>query len=230
MSQYKKSYHRAGSSSRKKSIGNTLIGLFVGLIIGIIIAAAVVWYIQKTPAPFATPQGPAPTARNVESPGQPATPAPLPGKPGDKPDLTFYKILSGKAEAVPDSAGTNTTETKTTESKTPEIKPAEIKAAETKIAETKSTDAKSSEVAKVDSKLKEVVYLQTGSFQNASEADNQKARLAMMGSEASVQQVMLQEKVWYRVRLGPFSSINDVNNMRSELAKQGIPASVVKKD
>ena len=78
--------------------------------------------------------------------------------------------------------------------------------------------------------LKEAVYLQTGSFQNAGDADNLKAKLAMLGAEASIQQVMLQEKVWYRVRLGPFKKMDEVNNMRSDLAKQGIEAKVVKKD
>ena len=72
--------------------------------------------------------------------------------------------------------------------------------------------------------------MQTGSFQNAGDADNQKAKLALMGVEASIQQVMLQDKVWYRVRLGPFKKIDDVNSMRSDLAKQGIEASLVKKD
>ena len=51
-----------------------------------------------------------------------------------------------------------------------------------------------------------------------------------MGVEASVQQVMLQEKVWYRVRLGPFKKMDEVTSMRSDLARQGIEANVVKKD
>jgi len=62
------------------------------------------------------------------------------------------------------------------------------------------------------------------------DADNQKAKLAMLGIEAAVQQVMVQEKVWYRVRLGPFRKMEDVNRMRSELAGQGLEANVVKKD
>jgi len=81
-----------------------------------------------------------------------------------------------------------------------------------------------------DALLAEPVYLQTGSYQNAGDADNQKARLAMMGAEATIHQVMLQDKVWYRVRLGPFRKMDEVTSLRSELAKQGIEANVVKKD
>ena len=72
--------------------------------------------------------------------------------------------------------------------------------------------------------------MQTGSFQNAADADNQKAKLAMMGVEASVQQVMLQDRVWYRVRLGPFRKVEELNAMRADLSRQGIDANIVKKD
>ncbi|MQM29727.1 MAG: hypothetical protein CRU78_03915 [Candidatus Accumulibacter phosphatis] len=78
--------------------------------------------------------------------------------------------------------------------------------------------------------LKKPIYLQAGSFQNMAEADNQKARLALMGVEARIQQVMLQDKVWYRVRLGPYPRMDEVSILRGELARQGIDARVVKKD
>lgn len=194
------------SSSRKKSGGNTLVGLFVGLVIGVLGAAGVVWYIYKTPAPFSNKGQPPPqSAATQQGAGGTTAPITLPGKPGDpipqngdKPRFDFYKILPGNAEAIPDP------------------KPAEAKAGDSKGKNEK------------DGLLSEPVFLQTGSFQNAGDADNQKAKLAMMGTEASVQQVMLQDKVWYRVRLGPFKKMAEVNNTRSELAKQGIEANVVK--
>ena len=196
-------------SSRHKSGGNTLVGLFVGLVIGVLGAAAVVWYIYKTPAPFSNkgqpPAAPTPAPQNG------ATPMALPGKPGDpipqggdKPRFDFYKILPGNAEAIPDP------------------KPADGKGGESKGKNEKS------EKNEKDALLSDPVFLQTGSFQNAADADNQKAKLAMMGAEASVQQVMLQEKVWYRVRLGPFRKTAELNSARAELAKQGIEANVVK--
>jgi cell division protein FtsN len=92
--------------------------------------------------------------------------------------------------------------------------------------------AKSAEGAKgsKEATLKEPIYLQAGSFQSASEADNQKAKLALLGAEARIQQVMLQDKVWYRVRLGPYHKIDDVNHLRADLARQGIDANLVRKD
>jgi cell division protein FtsN len=199
------------STSRKKSGGNTLVGLFIGLVIGVIGAAGVVWFIFKTPAPFSNKGQPAPQSAATQQGA--SAPMALPGKPGDpipqngdKPRFDFYKILPGNSEATPDS------------------KSGDAKG---------KNDKEKAEKDKADKNekeglLSEPVFLQTGSFQNAGDADNQKAKLAMMGVEASVQQVMLQEKVWFRVRLGPFKKSAEVNSTRSELAKQGIEANVVK--
>ena len=213
----------AAAASRKRSGGGTLLGLFIGLVIGVLIAAAVVWYIFKTPAPFvskapppASTTAPPPASAPAQAAGSAPAPMALPGKPGDpvpangeKPRFDFYKILPGNADAIPDP-------------QQPEAKPREAKTPETKAAEPVKE--------KSESALKDPVYLQTGSFQSAADADGQKAKLALMGVEASVQQVMLQDKVWYRVRLGPFKKVDEVNAMRSDLAKQGIEANVVKKD
>jgi cell division protein FtsN len=198
--------------AKKKSHGGTLVGLFIGLVFGIVGAAAVVWYINKMPTPFnkqvTQPQGGPAKPENGKAPASGAqanTPAPLPGKPGDpvpEKRFQFYDILPGKAEAKVDSSA----------------KP-----------DQKDTKPEGKEKEK-ESALKDPVFLQAGSFQNADDADNQKARLALLGLEASIQQVMLQDKVWYRVRLGPYLKIDDVNRVRSELAKQGVDVAVAKKD
>jgi cell division protein FtsN len=194
--------------TKKKSHGGTLVGLFIGLVFGIVGAAAVVWYINKMPTPFnkqVTQQQSAKPAENGKGQASaPAAPAPLPGKPGDpvpEKRFQFYDILPGKAEAKVDPAAT--------------AKPDQKDGKESKDKEPAA---------------KETIFLQAGSFQTPGDADNQKARLALLGMEASIQQVMLQDKVWYRVRLGPYAKIDEVNKVRSELAKQGIEAAVAKKD
>jgi len=205
------------SGNRKKSGGGTLIGLFLGLVIGVVAAAGVVWYINKSPTPFADKGQRPPSSATPASPDGSPAPLALPGKPGDpvpaptatddgKPRFDFYKILPGNAEAIPDPKADAANQTAQKQSDTEKEKQAK------------------------EGALKDPVYLQTGSFQNAADADNQKAKLALMGAEASVQQVMLQDKVWYRVRLGPFKKQDEVNNMRAELSSQGIEANIVKKD
>ncbi len=76
---------------------------------------------------------------------------------------------------------------------------------------------------------KDSYFLQAGSFQNPADADNLKARLALMGMEANVEPANLAEKgVWYRVRLGPFTRIDEINRLRQQLAQNGVDASLVR--
>lgn len=75
----------------------------------------------------------------------------------------------------------------------------------------------------------ETLYLQVGSFQKAEEADNLKAKLALMGIEAGIQAVDVPEKgKLHRVRIGPFKKPEDMNRSRAMLAENGIQARVVK--
>jgi cell division protein FtsN len=192
----------------KKARGGTLIGMFIGLVLGVVMAAGVVWYMNRTPMPFVTKSlQPPPKTETAPANGdarQPAQPLALPGKPGDplpEKRFQFYDILPGKADAVPGA------------------KPAD--------AEAKKEEPKK-EARKDESK--QPLFLQAGSFSKPKEADNLKASLALMGLEASVQQVMVQDKTYYRVRLGPYNRIDDVNKVRADLAKAGIDASLVKKE
>jgi cell division protein FtsN len=76
---------------------------------------------------------------------------------------------------------------------------------------------------------KDVYFIQAGSFQNPAEADNQKARLAILGFESSVEPANLPDKgTWYRVRLGPYKKVDELNRVRQQLAQNGIEASLIK--
>ena len=72
------------------------------------------------------------------------------------------------------------------------------------------------------------LFLQAGSFSTPEDADNQKAKLAFMGIEAVIQQVMIQDKTLYRVRVGPYTRIDELNKVRAQLAKSGIDAQLSK--
>ncbi|OAI51890.1 hypothetical protein AYO46_07030 [Betaproteobacteria bacterium SCGC AG-212-J23] len=76
---------------------------------------------------------------------------------------------------------------------------------------------------------KDVYFIQAGSFQNPADADNQKARLAILGFESSVEPANLPDKgTWYRVRMGPYQKLDEINRIRQSLAQSGIEASLVK--
>jgi len=76
---------------------------------------------------------------------------------------------------------------------------------------------------------KDVYFIQAGSFQSPADADNQKARLASLGCESSVEPANLPDKgTWYRVRMGPYSKVDEINRIRQSLAQNGIEANLVK--
>ena len=76
---------------------------------------------------------------------------------------------------------------------------------------------------------REIFFLQAGAFQSAPDADNLKARLALMGMEATVQTTTLPDKgVWHRVRVGPYTTVDDLNRARDTLKQSGIDTTLIK--
>ena len=73
----------------------------------------------------------------------------------------------------------------------------------------------------------ESYYLQAGSFQKKEDADNMKAKLAMIGLESEIQTGAGGESK-YRVRIGPYPSENDLGKIRDELQQNGIASTTVK--
>jgi cell division protein FtsN len=71
--------------------------------------------------------------------------------------------------------------------------------------------------------------LQAGSFRTREQADQLRARLALLGVETDVQTVTVDNKqTWHRVRVGPFQNLRDLNTARSLLKKNGIEAILIR--
>ena len=66
--------------------------------------------------------------------------------------------------------------------------------------------------------------LQAGAFERSADADDLKARIAMSGESARVEQAEVNGKTMYRVRLGPFDGAAAADRARANLAGQGIQA------
>ena len=148
----------------KKSHGGTLVGLFVGLVLGIVGAAAVVWYINKMPTPFAAgaaagsakPEngktaGQGPACRASAAAGQ----ARRPGT-GKAVPVLRHTARQGRGLSTRRQAG------------------AEEAKADAKI--DGKTDGKDKEPA-----IKEPIFLQAGSFQTAGDADKPEGEACVNG-------------------------------------------------
>ncbi len=74
-------------------------------------------------------------------------------------------------------------------------------------------------------------FLQAGAFQNAEDADNLKAQLALLGLEATIQTSDIPDKgLFHRVRIGPLTAMDEVNRTRSLLTQNNIPATLVREE
>jgi len=71
--------------------------------------------------------------------------------------------------------------------------------------------------------------LQAGSFKEFHEADRLKASLALMGIQANIEKVTLnQSEVWHRVRIGPLTSAREMNKIRNQLRTKNIEPIMLK--
>lgn len=76
---------------------------------------------------------------------------------------------------------------------------------------------------------RDAFFLQAGAFQSAPDADNLKARLALIGVEATIQTATLPDKgVIHRVRIGPYGSIEALNSTRDVLKQNGYETALIK--
>jgi hypothetical protein len=92
-----------------------------------------------------------------------------------------------------------------------------------------ATDQQLRDAKTAPSAAKESFYLQAGAFQNAPDADNLKARLALLGVQASIQTTTLPDRgVWHRVRLGPYGSVEELNRTRDTLKNNGVDTTLIK--
>jgi len=213
--------------SRRHGSGGTLLGIFIGLIIGLGMAAGVAFWLMRNNPAFQT--------QNVREPAKDA--AKVAKADADKPRFDFYKILPGNEEAkvqperkAPERPDRNIAEqakekqspTKASErtADAPPPAPPPARAPEkVAMAEPPGKVAKSGDR----------YWLQAGSFAGEPEAENLKARLALAGWEATVQQGMMPDKaVRYRVRLGPYDNPDELNRVKSDLGKRGFDAAVIK--
>ncbi|MFC7515514.1 SPOR domain-containing protein [Herbaspirillum sp. GCM10030257] len=212
--------------------GGTILGIIIGLIIGLGIALGVAMVITKTPMPFTDKSGrqkmAEPTSGQVADPNRP-----LYGAKSKKP------AEEGKETK---EAPTNTAVAQPTEKK-PEVKvDPKLDAKQDKKADSKAPvfdqstsekPAKADAEAKAETKAENVddkwsYYLQAGAFREQSDAENIRAKLALMGVEAKISERQADTGVLYRVRVGPFSQLDAMNKVRGKLSDNGVDAAIVR--
>lgn len=70
--------------------------------------------------------------------------------------------------------------------------------------------------------------VQIASFRQSSDAERLKAKLALLGIHAGIQQVTVNGKAYHRVRAGPYKGKQDVNKTRALLRSKGLDSIAIK--
>ncbi len=212
-----------GGGRGKRPMNPMFMGIIIGLLLGILLALGIALFLNRSSNPFVEKTRPVdalPTitprdvAPKVDSAHAPATA----GKDGEKPRFEFYQILPGDKDAA---AGK---------------KPAEPAASKfssvPNAADARRDAAPAKPIAAPPAPVaagKESFFLQAGAFQNESDAESLKAKIAFAGLEANVKSVNLPDKgTLYRVRLGPYKSSDEANRIKATLSQNGINAAVVR--
>jgi cell division protein FtsN len=210
--------------------GGTLTGFVVGLLVGLGLALSVAVYVTRVPVPFVdrgVTRKPAEDAAEAErnkgwnpNAGLVSKPPPLP------------------APAAPESPTA-------TDSATPKdgTSTAPIKADAAKPADGAATKPEADPLgdlmkAKVGGAADPApaaagadpftYFIQAGAFKSPEEAQAQKARLAMLGMDASVTEREQAGRVVYRVRMGPFAQKTMADATREQLEVNGVEAALVR--
>jgi cell division protein FtsN len=189
----------ARARSGRRSGSSLLVGILVGLVLGLVIALGVAWYINKMPSPFTSRPTPATPPAPMTKPESGKSPAVQSAKVEDKSAKTDEKPRFDFYKILPGS--------------------------EEAIPDKAGQDSPKGSTAAA----KEAFFLQAGSFQNAPDADNLKARLALLGVEAAIETTSVPDKgVWHRVRIGPYTSVEELNRTRDTLKQNGVQTTLIK--
>jgi len=182
-----------------------LVGVVIGLVLGLAMALGVAIYLFKMPPPFV------PTQQAPVIDAMPARPEPEPRPPDP-----------GATRPAP-AAGVAPSESAEVAAKAPDYTFYGILAG-------KEQPVKAPEAAApAPDKPAFSYFLQVGAFQNADDADNLKARLALAGAEAQIQTAQLPDgKTWHRVRLGPLHDSDALNAAKEKLAQNQMEFTLIK--
>jgi cell division protein FtsN len=213
--------------------GSTLTGLIIGLIVGLGIAVAVALTITKGASPF--------TDKAVKA-GRPADPAPGQAQDPNKPMYAnrdaareANKEISEKAAARATGGTAAPAETKPAEADPlgqaiaamketaparPEPKP------ETRVAAAAPSAATAPGATGATGGY--VYYLQAGAFRGLPDAEATRAKLALLGFEATISDRASDSGVLHRVRLGPYNQVETMNKARAKLLDSGIVVDIVR--
>ncbi len=226
------SMNLASLRSLQRQAGNTLTGVIIGLVVGLVIAVIVALLITKGASPFTDKTGKGgkmsePTEGQASDPNKPLY--------GNKEAaIAANKEVAAKGKAAQDDplgaavaaieAGQQAPVAPPPAAPSPAAPAAAPVSDKTPAAEPTAANV----APAVASEEKITYHLQAGAFRELEDAENTRAKLALLGFEASISERVNDSGILYRVRVGPFPQPEAMNKARAKLIDNGIDVAIVK--
>jgi cell division protein FtsN len=208
--------------------GGFALGLIVGLLVGLALAIGVALYVTKVPVPFVNkvPQRTAEqdameTERNKTwDPNAPLASKPV--APIRPPAAASAALPPGIAPVpAPSPAATATTPKPGAATPAPVVtaKPTTTPLPPTAAPATRSTKPGADPFT---------YFVQVGAYGKPEDAEQQRARIGLMGMAAKVSEREQSGRTMYRVRLGPYDRKEDADAIQERLSGSGVEAALVR--
>ena len=244
------------SAPRQAQRGGFVMGVVVGLLVGLALALAVALYVTKVPIPFvnkvpqrsgdrdaeerernknwdpnsplyganpAKPKAPA-AASGVVAPAEPVTGSPADPSPATAatPPPAPAPVAAAPAASRPPAAATSAASAPARVA-APARDPALILG--DKAAGTDGSDAPVSTKPRDDPFM---YFVQAGAYGRTEDAEQQRARLAMIGIETRITEREQAGRTVYRVRVGPFDKRDQADATKERLEAAAVEATLVR--
>lgn len=184
--------------------GNTLVGFILGLVVGLLIALVVAVYVTKVPIPFLN-KG---LTRNAEQDAAEEKK----NKDWDPNAPLYGKNPSANAPSDTAKSGKNA------EAPAPAA-PAPA-ASEDPLGDLAASKAQQTDAFQY--------FVQAGAFVSSTDAEGQRAKLALGGFDPVISQRDQDGKIIYRVRLGPFDSKSQAEQIQSQLKSNKFESALIR--
>jgi cell division protein FtsN len=212
---------------RHRQRGNTLTGVIIGLVVGLVIAVVVALVINKGSMPFTDKSGKLgkmgePTAGQAADPNKPL----YGNKEAARAANKQFSDKAKEAEADPLGAAIAGMDKDATAA-TPAT-PAAAPPAAAPAAPAAAAAPAVPKVAAEPAEEKVIYFLQAGAFREVGDAENTRAKLALLGFEAVISEKVSDSGVLHRVRVGPYGQVESMNKARAKLLDSGIDVAIVR--
>ncbi|HEY4319450.1 MAG TPA: SPOR domain-containing protein [Herbaspirillum sp.] len=210
--------------SKRYQQGGTFLGIIIGLVFGLAIAVVVALMITKSPIPFTNgktlrpERTPDPVGEQVTDPNKLLYGSKEAARQAarDQKAAEAAAAPAGQAPGVPPVGAT-----------APAPVPAPVVAV-TSPDQPKNQVSSTAPAPKLDGDDKWNYYLQAGAFREQADAENARAKLALLGMEARVSEKQSDNGSLFRVRLGPYAQLDAMNRVRAKLAENSVDAALVR--